>query len=126
MKKNANTTNNATENKSERIDYFKAILNKVEDIIANATKNEKGNATRYELADGVLLTIVDSDKERDLGSLNIYGLSVNVSIAMGKNGAFVSYPSYKAKDGSYKDLVTSYSKALNDTIKEVLAKHYEG
>lgn len=123
MRKNAESK--ATESKKEYKDLFKALLNPADEITANAKKNGKGNCTTYELADGIYFNIVDTDGDRDLGSINIYGVSINVTIISSDKGTFVSYPSYKTKSGEYKQNVTNYSKSLNDTLKAILKAHYE-
>ena len=88
---------------------------------------EKGG-TRYNLGEGVSLDIYDGDTY-DFGSLNVYGLVVSVTFRMISKGerageVFVSYPQYKAKDGTYKPYVKNFSKPLNDAIKKALEVHY--
>lgn len=88
---------------------------------------EKGG-TRYNLGEGVSLDIYDGDTY-DYGSLNVYGLVVSVTFRMISKGerageVFVSYPQYKAKDGTYKAHVKNFSKPLNDAIKKALEMHY--
>ena len=88
---------------------------------------DKG-ATRYVLGEGVALDIYEGDTY-DYGSLNVYGLVVSVTFRMISKGerageVFVSYPQYKAKDGTYKPYVKNFSKPLNDAIKKALEMHY--
>lgn len=88
---------------------------------------EKGG-TRYVLGEGVALDIYEGDTY-DYGSLNVYGLVVSVTFRMISKGerageVFVSYPQYKAKDGTYKPYVKNFSKPLNDAIKKALEMHY--
>lgn len=88
---------------------------------------EKGGV-RYNLGEGVALAIYEGDTY-DYGSLNIYGLVVSVTFRMISKGerageVFVSYPQYKAKDGTYKPYVKNFSKPLNDAIKKVIEMHY--
>ena len=90
-------------------------------------KLDKGG-TRYILGEGVALDIYEGGLY-DYGSLNVYGLVVSVTIRMISKGerageVFVSYPQYKAKDGTYKPYVKNFSKPLNDAIKKVLEVHY--
>ncbi len=119
------TNTKAQETKTEVKDLFASILNDTTEVIQGATKNKKGNMTTYELSEGVLLRIVSTDGDRDLGSLSIYGVSINLSFGISEKGAYVLYPSYKTKDGEFKQLVTNYSKSLNNLIKEILKAHYE-
>lgn len=88
---------------------------------------EKGS--RYQLGTGVYIDIMDGE-ESDYGCLNLYGVVIRTTYREIKKGAkagaiFVSYPQYKAKDGTYKDHVTNYSKSLNAKIGEALKMHYD-
>ena len=90
-------------------------------------KLDKGGA-RYILGEGVSLDIYEGDTY-DYGSLNVYGLVVSVTFRMISKGerageVFVSYPQYKAKDGTYKSHVKNFSKPINDAIKKALEMHY--
>ena len=92
-----------------------------------SVKLDKGG-TRYVLGEGVVLDIYEGDTY-DYGSLNVYGLVVSVTFRMISKGerageVFVSYPQYKAKDGTYKAHVKNFSKPLNDAIKKALEMHY--
>ena len=92
-----------------------------------SVKLDKGGA-RYILGEGVSLDIYEGHTY-DYGSLNVYGLVVSVTFRMISKGerageVFVSYPQYKAKDGTYKAHVKNFSKALNDAIKKALEMHY--
>ena len=92
-----------------------------------SVKLDKGG-TRYVLGEGVALDIYEGDTY-DFGSLNVYGLVVTVTFRMISKGerageVFVSYPQYKAKDGTYKAHVKNFSKPLNDAIKKALEMHY--
>lgn len=92
-----------------------------------SVKLDKGG-TRYVLGEGVVLDIYDGDTY-DYGSLNVYGLVVSVTFRMISKGErageiFMSYPQYKAKDGTYKSHVKNFSKPLNDAIKKALEMHY--
>ena len=92
-----------------------------------SVKLDKGG-TRYILGEGVAMDIYEGDTY-DYGSLNVYGLVVSVTFRMISKGerageVFVSYPQYKAKDGTYKPYVKNSSNPLNDAIKKVLEVHY--
>ena len=92
-----------------------------------SVKLDKGGA-RYILGEGVSLDIYEGDTY-DYGSLNVYGLVVSTTFRMISKGerageVFVSYPQYKAKDGTYKPYVKNFSKPLNDAIKKALEMHY--
>ena len=92
-----------------------------------SVKLDKGG-TRYVLGEGVALDIYEGDTY-DFGSLNVFGLVVSVTFRLISKGerageVFVSYPQYKAKDGTYKAYVKNFSKPLNDAIKKALEMHY--
>lgn len=120
MKKSTKTT----ETKKELFNVADLEFNKLDEIIAS--KLEEKNVTRYPVAPGVTLAIFNSDRDDyDFGSLNVYGLSVDITIRSGKKGMFISYPSYKNKDGEYKNLVSNFSKSFNEILASVVNKHYE-
>ena len=96
----------------------------LEDILSKKYVNEKGNMVQYPLQQGITLTIIDSDNDCDFGSLNLFGVSINMTFRSTKNGMMAFYPSYKKSNGEYANLVTSYSKSLNEIIKAVVSAHY--
>lgn len=105
---------------------FGVTYRAVDEIIADAVAPEKeGGATRYRLADGIYLGIVESDRDYDFGYIEVFGFSVNVTIRGGKNGMFISFPSAKTKKGEYVDLARCYDKAFHSTVKALLEKLYE-
>lgn len=98
----------------------------VDAIIVDASRPEKeGGATRYCLADGIYLGIVEIDKDYDFGYIEVFGFSINVTIRSGKNGMFISFPSAKTKKGDYTDLVRCYDKNFHGAVKSLLEKLYE-
>ena len=98
----------------------------VDAIIVDAARPEKeGGATRYCLADGIYLGIVETDKDYDFGYIEVFGFSINVTIRGGKNGMFISFPSAKTKKGDYVDLARCYDKGFHSTVKLLLEKLYD-
>lgn len=98
----------------------------VDAIIDDAARPEKeGGATRYKLAEGIFLGIVETEKDFDFGYLEVFGFSVNVTIRGGKNGMFISFPSAKTKKGDYTDLARCYDKGFHATVKLLLEKLYD-
>ena len=96
----------------------------VDEIIETAVAPEKeGGATRYCLADGIYLGIVETDKDWDYGYIEVFGFSINVTIRPGKNGMFVSFPSVKTSKG-YSDLARCYDKGFHATVKILLDRLY--
>ena len=92
-----------------------------------ATKTKK-TAYREVTADDMAIRLYPSDK----GSADYYGtlsidtatgapLAVKINVYDGSKGVFVSFPSYKGKDGDYVDLVFPTSKELREAINELAA-----
>lgn len=122
MKKNdAKATINKAQERITGVVYRKP--EEINNSVINPTKD--GGAFRYELADGITLGIVFTDGDVDFGFLDFFGLNVSIKIRTGKNGQFVSFPSYKAKDGSYKDEARVFDKNFHECVRELLALIYE-
>ena len=96
----------------------------LDEILSKKHVNEKDNIVQYPLQTGVTLTIIDTDNNYDYGSLNMFGVSINMKFRSTKNGMMAFYPSYKKSDEEYTNLVTSYSKSLNEIVKSVVSAHY--
>lgn len=77
----------------------------------------------YPLCGGVNLTIQNMDGDYDLAHLELFGVDIFCVIRMGKNGAFLCYPSYK-KDGEYVNEVNNFSKSLGKAIRSLLTALY--
>lgn len=118
---------NKTETTAQNNKVFNACdlqFDKLENIIKN--KEVKDSCTKYPLLEGVTLTIYDTDKDYDFGSLCVFGLNVNVTFRPSKKGVmFVSYPSTQTKKGEWKDLVMNYSESMRAIIDEVVTEHYK-
>lgn len=72
----------------------------------------------------VTLTLYPGDGDYDNGVLDLFGITIRVTARSGKSGMFLSFPSYKGKDGEYHDHVTAYDKNFHAIVKEVLAAYY--
>lgn len=123
MKRESRGTTGAPTTKKEVFNAEELELN-VDFALGNAKVVGKGR-TAYPLRGGVTLTIQETEHNFDLAHLNIYGLDVSCFVRTGKNGAFLSYPSHKEKDGEYKEDVICYSKSLNTAIKDLLSRLYK-
>lgn len=135
--KKKESTNKKTTAKSKGSAPVRATLKyaKIEDIIANAAQDDKGN-THVDLvepqtgSDGTkmpvcTLHIYPTDYDFDNGILDLLGFSIRVQIRAGKNGMFLSFPQEKGKDGQYYDRVTCFDKNFHSTIKAVLGALYD-
>lgn len=88
-------------------------------------ENKKPEYVEREAGDDITVRMYDPGKQKSArasltlelaaGKMVIYGNAVN-----SKNGWFFSYPQYKAKDGSYKNLVFSLDKEINEAISAAL------
>lgn len=98
----------------------------VDAIIADAVAPEnEGGATRYRLAEGIYLGIVETEKDFDFGYIEVFGFSINVTIRGGRNGMFISFPSARTKKGDYTDFARCYDKNFHSAVKSLLEKLYE-
>ena len=88
---------------------------------------------REQTADDLTLRLYPSNKDdRYYGTLSIATacegfIAIKVNVYDGEKGAFVSFPSYKNKDGEYVDLVFPTSKELRDAVNELaeeVIKHF--
>lgn len=87
--------------------------------------------TRYHIGEGFSLDIVETEKEYDYGSVNVYGLVVKVTyrtISKGEKAGrvFCSLPQVKTKEGEYSPLAILYNKEMREAIDKALAIHYNG
>ena len=71
------------------------------------------------------LTIYPSDEDYDNGVLELFGLSIRVTIRSGQNGMYLSFPARKSSKGDWFDLVKCFDANFHACIKEVLAAYYE-
>ena len=88
---------------------------------------------REQTADDLTLRLYPSNKDgRYFGSLSIAtadgaSFAIKVNVYDSEQGAFVSYPSYKDKNGEYVDLVFPTSKKLSEAVNELadeVIKHF--
>lgn len=85
-------------------------------------KTEK--RTDIPLGKGVTMSIFESSKDYDFGSINVFGFSINVTYRNGKNGMFLSFPSVKTAKGDYSNLVSCFDKDFHALAREVLEAFY--
>lgn len=90
----------------------------LDEVISKAQANEK--TVLYPLADGITLNV---NAEKMWANVNYCGCSFFTQIKERKDGGyFLSFPSYKKKDGSWEDIVSIYDKGFHSLVKELLAK----
>ena len=101
---------------------------KLEKIMGDKFENE--NKVVFDLVERqggrttVTLTLYPGDGDYDNGVLDLFGITIRVTARSGKSGMFLSFPSYKGKDGDYHDHVTVYDKNFHAIVKEVLTAYY--
>ena len=80
---------------------------------------------REQTADDLTLRLYPSNKEdRYYGTLSVATanegfIAIKVNAYDTEKGAFISFPSYKDKDGEYVDLVFPTSKELRDAVNDL-------
>ena len=80
---------------------------------------------REQTADDLTLRLYPSNKEdRYYGTLSVATanegfIAIRVNAYDTENGAFISFPSFKDKDGEYVDLVFPTSKELREALNEL-------
>ena len=79
-----------------------------------------------EIADGICLAIYDRPGENDSCKITLGNAFVIFGkIIQSDNGPFISYPSWKDKNGDYHNQAYCFDRKINETIKEMLDKYYE-
>lgn len=110
-------------NNAERWDVE---LHELSHILSQA--EEQKNGMKFELADHIYLFIFDNENGADTAYLNLYGVSIRADVRAyekdGKTTYFLSYPSFKKKDGTYSQQVKCYSNNINSVINDVLDSYY--
>lgn len=81
----------------------------------------KPGVKKYFLSEECTATVYT---EQESCYLMIWGFGIWCKVREGKNGLFLSYPSYKKQDGSYSDLVTCFDKEFNKLINQILEEHF--
>lgn len=90
----------------------------LDEVISKAEAKEK--TVLYTLANDITL---DVNAEKMWANINYCGCSFFAQIKERKDGGyFLSFPSYKKKDGSWEDIVSIYDKGFHSLVKELLAK----
>lgn len=87
--------------------------------VKNVKETNTYSIDEFSLAPYITLDIVYMS-DCNFASINIHGVTIRGKIVEGKNGAFISLPSYKDKSGNYKELVTIFNKDMLEAIKIVL------
>ena len=83
---------------------------------AKIVKIKAGNTTEVNFFENELVSQLKGEKDTIHGTICIGSyLFIKIVMRKGKNGWFIAYPSYKDKNGDYKDLVFA-TKAFNDAI----------
>ena len=105
--------------------------------MAKATKtNTKSKAStkpkakepdlEVEIADGIWLSVYDRPGKDDSCKITLNNAFVIFGkIIQSDNGAFISYPNWKDKDGNYHNKAYCFDKEIKETIEETLDKYYE-
>lgn len=83
-----------------------------------------GKGTAYVVSEAVEVAIFEGENS-DTAYLTLYdAVKITCKIRNGKNGAFISLPSFKCSDGDYKELVKIFSKSIWEDINGLLKALY--
>jgi len=76
----------------------------------------------------VRVTPIDAGSMKGLASVTFDGVFVvgSIKIIAGSNGNFVGMPSYKDKNGEYKDICFPLSKDFRNELQEAVLAKFEG
>lgn len=117
LKKNSETGKNTK--KEGRV--YATKWNSIEDVLASAVADEK--TVRYTLAPDIELTV---NEEKMWAQVNYCGCSFFTQIKEKSpekgGGYFLSFPSYKKKDGTWEDIIAVYDKGFHTLTKQLLEK----
>ena len=103
-----------------------AKITKTTKTKANTKSKAKEADFEVEIADGIWLSIYDRPGKNDSCKITLNNAFVIFGkIVQSDNGAFISYPNWKDKNGDYHNQAYCFDKEINETIKETLEKYYE-
>ena len=92
----------------------------------NTKSKAKEADLEVEIADGIWLSIYDRPGENDSCKITLGNAFVIFGkIIQSDNGPFISYPSWKDKNGEYHKHAYCFDRKINITINETLEKYYE-
>ena len=117
LKKNSETGKNTKKEGKKYATQWKSI----DEVISSAVADE--HTVKYTLATDIELTV---NEEKMWAMVNYCGCCFFTQIkeksAQKGGGFFLSFPSYKKKDGSWEDIVSIYDKGFHDLTKQLLEK----
>ena len=91
----------------------------------NTKSKAKEPDLEVEISEGIWLSIYDKPGKNDSCKITLNNAFVIFGkIVQSDNGAFISYPSWKDKNGDYHNQAYCFDKEINETIKETLDKYY--
>ena len=116
------------------IDYFHPISSDMAQNLADAVQRALGADVTIRVGDeptkiSLDMKLVDDSnskiKARVTMRLGQDFICENIALREGSNGLFVSYPSYQAKDGKYKNYCNPITKEYNQEIESKLLDNYK-
>ena len=85
------------------------------------TKKQVESDFFVEIADGITLDLYDRGKKGISAKITLCdSFVIYAKVVEGKNGAFLSYPSFKTKDGDYVNQAYCFDTDINKAINEAL------
>lgn len=92
----------------------------------NTKSKAKEANLEVEISEGIWLSVYDRQGKNDSCKITLNNAFVIFGkIIQSDNGVFISYPSWKDKDGEYHNQAYCFDKEINETIKETLEEYYE-
>lgn len=93
---------------------------------ANTKSKAKEADLEVEIAEDIWLSVYDRPGKNDTCKITLFNAFVIFGkIIQSDNGPFISYPSWKDKNGEYHKQAYCFDKIINETIKETLEEYYE-
>lgn len=95
-------------------------------VKTNKKTKAKEPDLEVEIAEDIWLSVYDRPGKNDSCKITLNNAFVIFGkIIQSDNGVFISYPSWKDKDGEYYNQAYCFDKEINETIKETLEEYYE-
>ena len=92
----------------------------------NTKSKAKEADLEVEIAEDIWLSIYDKPGKNDSCKITLSNAFVIFGkIIQSDNGPFISYPSWKDKNGEYHNQAYCFDKEINKTIEETLEEYYD-
>lgn len=94
--------------------------------MANSKKETKKEYMERDFSGGTIRIYDGGKKHNDYGSMSLdCGFVIYITIVETKKGRFISYPSYKSKNGEYINQAYCFDKDVIEELNGILEEMYE-